>query len=325
MQSRLDTVLLKSGEHLDVVKVVCPEPEWAERILPFLSHKGPHWLKPLRVAFAEGLPPLTLNFFEGVIGDVIVGNITTIEHLSRPVAILQHVFTDPAHRRKGVANHLMRALTDDFRARGGRAMYLGTGYDSPPYWIYHSFGFRGRGETGKMNWFLEDGFEADYFAEGPTEVRDTCWGDWATLEALHALMQGWYLRSFTMSQYGHGGYESEYPALRSALEEGRVLEVKELVKHDGALVGHVYLAKWDAWKGSPLMLELFMHPNFYADGERLVGALAFPEGLKVCALADETSPEKAAILEACGFEREGLLKRQIEGPDGWLDVAIYGR
>ena len=279
----------------------------------------------MRLALDAGLPPLTMNFFEGLIGDTIVGNITVVESLDRPVGILQHVYTNPEHRRKGICDHLMKALTDDFRARGGRAMYLGTGYNTPPYHIYESFGFRGRGETGKMNWFVEDGFLAEYFAPGATSVRDTCWSDWPLLEALHAIMDGWYLRSFTMEQYGHSDYEGPYPAMREAMEEGAIGAVKELVKEDGAIVGHAYLARWSKWPGAPWLLEFFIHPDFYADGEKLLRAVPLPDDLKVCAIADSAAPERMQILEACGFAREGVLKRQIQSPDGWLDAIIYGR
>ena len=279
----------------------------------------------MRLALDGGLPPLTMNFFEGLIGETTVGNITVVESLDRPVGILQHVYTNPDHRRKGICDHLMQALTDDFRARGGRAVYLGTGYDTPPYHIYESFGFQGRGETGKMNWFVEDDFLARYFTPGPTVVRDTNWGDWPLLEALHAIMDGWYLRSFTMEQYGHSDYEHVYPAVREAMQEGAIGAVKELVKEDGAIVGHAYLARWSKWPGAPWLLEFFIHPSFYADGEKLLRAMPLPDDVKVCAMADGAASERVQLLEACGFTREGILKRQIKTPDGWLDAVIYGR
>jgi L-amino acid N-acyltransferase YncA len=310
---------------MSLVKVTAPQPDWSERILPFLAHKGSPWETPMRLALAEGLPPLTMNFFEGLIGDTIVGNITVVESLARPVGILQHVYTNPEHRRKGICDHLMQALTDDFRARGGRALYLGTGYNTHPFRIYESFGFRGRGESGKMNWFVEDDFLTRYFAPGPTTVRDTAWGDWPLLEALHSCADGWYLRSFTMEQYGDSDYEASYPAMRQAMEEGAIGAVKELVKDDGAVVGHAYLARWSKWPGAPWLLEFFVHPGFYADGEKLLRAMPFPSGVKVTAIADGAATERMQMLEAAGFEREGVLKRQIKSLDGCLDAVIYGR
>ena len=40
----------------------------------------------------------------------------------------------------------------DFRERTGRALYLGTGYNSHPFYIYHSFGFE---SVFSRIWFYE--------------------------------------------------------------------------------------------------------------------------------------------------------------------------
>jgi hypothetical protein len=57
-------------------------------------------------------------------------NMMNIEY--RGVGLYGHVFTKPEDRQKGAASALMPMLMDDFRARGGKALYLGTGYDSHP-------------------------------------------------------------------------------------------------------------------------------------------------------------------------------------------------
>ncbi|HAA73566.1 TPA: hypothetical protein DCE37_00380 [Candidatus Latescibacteria bacterium] len=44
--------------------------------------------------------------------------------IDKRVGLFGHVFTKPEERRKGAAN----ALMEDFRQRGGKALYLGTGY-----------------------------------------------------------------------------------------------------------------------------------------------------------------------------------------------------
>ena len=133
METHLTDVELKSGEAMRIVRIDAPDPAWQDRILPFLQHKGEPWLWQMELALEEGLGACEQRYYLGVLeGGEVVGNIMTTELMERPVGILGHVFTPPAHRRKGICSHLMVALTEDFRARGGRAMFLHTGYDSRP-------------------------------------------------------------------------------------------------------------------------------------------------------------------------------------------------
>ncbi len=186
MVDELDTVELKSGEEMQIVRVVPPEPEWAERILPFLAHKGEPWMWQMETAFKEGLPGATQYFYEGVLDGEVVGNIMTVESMDPPIGLLGHVFTPEQQRRKGICSRLMEALTEDFRDRDGRAMFLHTGYDTPPYHIYQSWGFEGYRETGTMAWVLEADFRANQFAPRPVEPRETNWGDWPALKSMRA-------------------------------------------------------------------------------------------------------------------------------------------
>jgi predicted N-acetyltransferase YhbS len=279
----------------------------------------------MEVALQEGLPTLTMHFFECVVDGEIVGNLTTVEGQQRPVAILQHVFTTPAHRRKGICRALMTALSEDFVARKGRAMYLGTGYESPPYWIYHSFGFRSIAGTGYMRWLPGGGSDEEYFAPGPVEVRDTMWADWPALDALYLVPEGWYLRGFRFGQYGLVSYEGAYPTLVEAREKGSVPDIKVLSKADGAVMGHAFVATQPQWKGEPYVLDFFVHPNFEDEAERLLSSLILPTDRKLQAYADTEAETRCEALEAAGFEQEALLRRQIQRGEEWLDVAVYVR
>ena len=80
------------------------------------------------------------RFYLGVIEGEAVGNIMTVEHGG--IGILGHVYTLPEQRRKGIASRIMAAQMKDFQERGGRTLTLGTGFDSPAYWIYQGYGFR---------------------------------------------------------------------------------------------------------------------------------------------------------------------------------------
>jgi GNAT superfamily N-acetyltransferase/RimJ/RimL family protein N-acetyltransferase len=323
MHRLLRRLILKSGEEAEIWKITAPDKQWGERLLAFLEHKGEPWLRPMRLALAQGLDGLTMNFYECVLGGRIIGNITVVESLPRPVALLQHVYTLPEHRRKGVASALMEAVCRDFRLRGGRAMYLGTGYRSVAYWIYRAFGFRSIQESGHMRWLPDPGFLDSYFAPGPAEVRRTRWEDWPLLEALYATEAGWVLRSFYFRQFGQTSYEGLYLELRQAMDASKIIQCRVMVKPDGAVVGHAFAWRQDQYPDGPLMLEFFVHPNFYAAAPRLLNSLFIPPGRKVQAVADDLAIERQAALEQIGLRREATLRRQFCYQGRWYDVHFY--
>lgn len=323
MVTEFGIVTLKSNEQARLVHITAPEPSWTDRILPFLAHKGEPWMWPMKLALDEGLPGVRMNFFVAMLDDQLAGNITTTE--ANGIGMLQHVYTNPDHRRKGICQLLMQAVTDDFGARGGRAMYLGTGYDTPPFWIYHSFGFRSILETGAMRWLPEEGFEGEYFGPGETTVREARWEDWPALDALYLTERGWYLRGFACGHYGHSSYEGLYPALMKAADEGRVQQMKVLVKDDGAVVGHAMIGVQPAWRGEPYVLDFFVHPTFARKAYVLLQSLELPTDRKVQCYCDAEAKPKMAALQAAEFRREAVLKRQIQRGDEWLDVVIFAR
>lgn len=325
MVHELGRTMLKSGEAMRVLKVTAPQPDWVDRILPFLGHKGESWLAPMRQAYESGLDSLALSDFVGVLDDgTLVGNITTVEH--RGIALLQHVFTPPEQRRKGIASALMQGLCDDFRARGGRAMYLSTGYDTPPYHIYEGFGFVGRGDSGKMTWVLEEGFAQKHFAAGPATIRETRWDDWPLLEALYAVTGQWQLKSFVFQQFGHAAYEGEYLQMRRRMEEGSILDVKVMEGQSGAVVGHAMLAVQPLWKGRALVLDCMVHQAYWAQTASLLQAVSLPHGARVQAFCDGGAGAKIAALQSVGFAQEGRFPAQIEDENHQpTDVVILGK
>jgi len=319
----LGAVILKSGEQARLLQIVAPEPAWTDRILPFLAHKGEPWMWPMKLALEEGIPGIRMTFFELVLGEDIIGNITTVD--ANGIGMLQHVFTNPDHRRKGICQLLMRAACDDFVARGGRAMYLGTGYESPAYWIYHSFGFRPIEASGAMKWLPDAQFEQSHFAPGATSARDVQWADWPALTALYQSEQGWYLRGLHFNHYGRSSYEGCFPTMQGQMEKGAITQVKVLVKDDRAVMGHAMLTTQYQWRGELYLLDFFVHPHFEGEAAKLLAAIAWPTDRKVQCYCDAGAAGRMAALEASGFEEEAVLKRQILKGDEWLDVLVYAR
>ncbi|MGM0493002.1 MAG: GNAT family N-acetyltransferase [Armatimonadota bacterium] len=326
MVSTLDTVELKSGEWMEIVRVVPPEPAWRDRILPLLAHKSQPWQWQMETAFDEGLPGATQYFYEGVVEGEIVGNIMTVESMDPPIGILGHVFTPEEHRRKGICSHLMEAVTEDFRARDGSAMFLHTGYDSAPYHIYASWGFEGYRDTGTMAWVREADFRKNQFEPRLVEPRETHWGDWPALEALAETDEGWHVRSCYLNQHGFGGFEGQYLQVRRGLMKDEIRDFRVLAAEDGAVMGFALLGRWSAFPGTPLVLDTFVHQNFTGDAVALVQAVDLPTDQQVLALSDSASEGRAEALEAVGFAREAVLPDAVIDDDGRLrDIVIFAR
>lgn len=323
MYRRLGEVKLKTGESMEVGVVEAPDEEHAHGIISLLAHKPPVFKWHIERSLREKLDELETRFYIGKLGGEVVANVMTVEHLG--VGILGHVFTRPDHRRKGACTAIMSHLMDDFRGRGGKALYLGTGYNSPPYRIYHSFGFRSvLPSSGFMRYFTSPSFEESWFAPSEVRIKGVEWHDWPKMTALTGVVEGEWLRSVLLQIYGPTNFEGGFLGLKKELEEGeRFREVKLMEsKGTGATVGFAILADDPRWRGEVCLLDLFVHPNFWGSAAELLDSLSLPERKIQC--YSETSSHKVELLLSRGFEREGVMRGQISKGRERLDVLILG-
>lgn len=321
MVTELRTVPLKSNEEMILVRLRAPAPDWEERLVDLIAHKGEPWLSYLRLVLQQELAGLEVYFYLGLLEGEIVGNIMTTEATAPRSGILGNVFTLPAHRRKGICAALMAALTDDFRSRGGQVMTLGTGYDSPAFHIYARFGFRSMAGTGRMIWEAQPSFLNDYFTAGPTTVRDIAWPDWAFLDLLYAMEEGDFLRNLRFAQYGISGYEGLFPQLHEMVGQPPA-QSRVLQKAGGEVVGHVTLLPDPRWRGSVLLLDVFIHPNFYQAGSELLAAVEFLADTKIQAYAEVTAEQKIVRLKERGLREEAVLRNQLIAGDARRNVVV---
>lgn len=324
MQDLISTVKLRSGENAEIWLVRAPAPDWTERILPLLAHKGEPWLSAMRRALQHGLGELNMSFFECVLGGELCGNITIVDSLEQPVGILQHVFTRPEHRQKGIASALMAAACEDFRQRKGRALYLATGNPVAAA-LYERFGFRSLGQNGVMLWLLDEDFHEAFFRPRPTEVRPTQWSDWPLLTALYSVADGWTLRSLFFGHYGPSFWEGPFLELMAAQEQGTVVDNKVLVAENGATVGHAFAYIQRTYASHPLMVDFFVHLAFCDQTATLLAALDLPDNRKVQAVMDNDAAGRHEILARAGFWREATLRNQFCHDGQWYDVSFYCR
>jgi len=320
----MQAITIKSGEQLQIIRVAGPEAQWKEPIMKVLTHKGDSWVGTIQMTLEQHLEGVQCYYYLGLLDGEIAGNITSTEATEPGVGILGHVFTSPSHRRKGICTALMETVTSDFTARGGAAMTLGTGYNSPAYHIYHSFGFAGIGTTGRMIWQARPGFLDDYFAADSTDVADISWPDWPRLDLLYTIPEGSFLRGIYFMHYGPSCYEGDFLRLWKLTTDTESAQSKVLIKPGGEVVGHALLLPDPRWHRDVWLLDLFVHPDFYPAAGELLATIELPSGQKVQAYADSQCPQKIQLLEAAGFHQEAVLHNQIVNTEGeYLDVHIF--
>ncbi|MCZ6678793.1 MAG: GNAT family N-acetyltransferase [Candidatus Poribacteria bacterium] len=325
MYNKLTEAQLKTGERMEVGVIIAPDEEHAEAIKPFLAHKGGYFQWHIQRCVSESLDALETRFYVGKVDGEIITNIMIVEH--RHVGILGHVFTTPAQRRKGACKSVMGSQMEDFRQRGGEALYLGTGYNSHPYYIYHGFGFESvYSGSGFMKYHAIPDFDEHYFAVGDVHAKEVEWHDWAKTTALTGIVEGDYLRSIAWSIYGPTNFEGEFLGVKHDLEETDAYHDAKLLESDsGAIVGKATVT-WDRrWQPHTAVLDLFVHPNFWASSSVLLEAIKLPDA-KVQCYVESTATDKAHALEKTGFHHEATLKNQIQHPaEGDMDVLVFAR
>ncbi len=324
MYNKFADVKLRTSETMEVGVIIAPDEPHAEQIKPFLAHKGGGFKWHLERSVIETLDDLETRFYVGKVDGEIITNIMIVEH--QHVGILGHVFTTPTQRRKGACKAVMGFQMEDFRRRGGEALYLGTGYNSHPYHIYNSFGFESvfRG-SGFMKYRAAEGFDKGYFAERPVHTKDVVWHDWAKMTALTGIVEGDYLRSIAFGIYGPANFEGGFLVFKQSLENGDTYhDAKLLESETGAIVGFATIS-WDTrWQPETGVLDVFIHPDFYESGSVLLEAIDFPDA-KIQCYVESTSTSKTEAVQNAGFYHEATLKNQIQHHDRDVDVLVFAR
>ena len=324
MYNKIAEAELKTGELMEVGVITAPDEERAEEIKKFLTHKPGNFKWHIERCVIETLDALETRFYVGKVNGKIITNIMTIEH--RHVGILGHVYTTPEQRRKGVCKGVMRYQMDDFRQRGGQSLYLRTGYNRLPYHIYKSFGFDSvYPQSGFMKYQAIEDFDHHYFAPSNVHVKGVEWHDWPKMTALTGIVEGDYLRSLAFGIYGPTSFEGSFLFFKRELEEGKIYHDAKLLESDaGAVVGMATVTWDERWQPYTVLLDLFVHPNFWKSSSVLLDAIHLPDA-KVQCYFDANSRAKAEALENSGFHHEATLKNQIRRDSQGMDVLIFAR
>ena len=324
MYDKLGEVVLKTEEQMEVGVITAPDEHHAEEVKQFLGHKPGNYKWHIERCVTEVLDALETRFYVGKLDGRVITNIMTVEY--EGVGILGHVFTLPEQRRKGACKGVMAYQMEDFRQRSGRALYLGTGYNSHPYHIYHSFGFESVfSESGFMKYHVDPDFEEHYFAPAFAEPKSVEWHDWPKVTALSGIVGSDTLRSLKWGVYGPTNMEGGFLSFKHDLETEDVYDdAKLLISSGGAIVGWATVNRDARWQPATAVLDLFFHPNFADAVPTLLSAVTFPD-VKVQCYVDSGAEKKAAVLEDAGFTCEGRFKDQFAYGGQDYDVLVFAR
>ncbi|MFQ6097779.1 MAG: GNAT family N-acetyltransferase [Armatimonadota bacterium] len=324
MYTKLADETLKTGENMEVGVVLAPDDVYDDQIRPLLGHKGEDWRYHIDESLKGNIEGLETRFYLGLLNGQAICNIMTTEYAG--AGILGHVYTLPEQRRKGACSKVMVHQMDDYRRRGGGLMYLGTGFDTPPYWIYHRFGFRSVYEgSGFMRYEHPEGFEdATLFRSGQTRVKDVEWRDWPRINTLTARHDVGYLRSLSLGVFGPSNFEGTFVPFFRRLTDGEAGQAKLLETEHEAIVAMATLRPDSRWRGSVYLLDVFAHPRFLDDVAALLAALEWPDRKVQCYVSADC-PDKAELLESEGFRREATFTSQLLAADEPMDVLVLSR
>ena len=312
MVRQLARVTLKSGERMQCLLVKEPEESWAKDVQRLLVHKRDHVHWHIARSIAGPLDELETRFYLGVIEGEAVGNIMTVEYGG--IGILGHVYTLPEQRRKGIASRIMAAQMKDFQERGGRTLTLGTGFDSPPYWIYHGYGFRSIVEGSGAMWYWARPEQAEELWQAAiTGAASPRWQHWPLVNLLCIQPHGDRLRHTARRLWGMRNFEGDYTQyMRDREAKGSSIVARVLENEAGLVVGWASVEDDPVWGGAAALLDLFMHPVAWHAASDLLAALPLPQK-PLFAYTDQDSP-KNDLLHAHGFTQ------QASWPE-WLPVG----
>ena len=326
MYNELGQTRLKDGP-ATVARIDGPDVEWGERLVPFLQHKGRPWNWQIRETLLGDVGRLGAHYYIAHRGEEILSNVANWEHAG--AGNFGHVFTQPEHRRKGACKAIMDLQMADFRRRGGRALFLNTGYTSVAYYIYRSFGFESVfPESGYMHYYSKDqaSFERAYYAEGAARIRDIEWADWASLSTLLSSSQGAHLRLSSACINGRYLFEHGFLDFYQGLlgDPRRRASVAE-VESSHSVVGVAHLEPDARFGGAVDVVDLFVHPRHADKAAPLLSSLEVDPSRKTQAYVGSDDGPGRAAFEAAGFKPEAVLKNQLASPAGTLDVTIFSR
>lgn len=324
METKLTEVVLRGGRRADALCIQPPAPEWRNRIAPFLAHKGQPWNWHIRTNLDGNNDDLEQRFFIVVANGQVISELMVVE--KHGVAILGHVFTDLDWRNQGCTSSLLEAMTEDFAARDGIAMHLGTDFDSQAFRIYGRFGFKPMWPgSGRMEWIRDqERFDALFAPGSPGDIRveAACWTHWPLLHKLMLGKEGDWLRNAALSLAGQADAEDAHVRLMSWLYSGPPNAAAVLINQTGMTVGLATLTARQSLPSRMLQLDVYVHPTARDQLGALIDAIKLPNDRPVMAQIDSESPKRHQALIDAGFTDVGRIKDALNADGTDMDLVL---
>jgi len=305
MYQALDPVTLRSGAAAELGRVLAPDPVWGPRLRRLLGHLGGHWA-------------WQLDRTLGDTPDGTEGRFHLLSRAGRPFAvamtvervgigILGHVFTAPRERRQGAANLLHRSLLADFRERGGRALSLRTGFDTPAYRMYRKHGFVDacpRSGSMVLHPHGQEALEREVLAPGPCTLEPLGFRHWPLLPLLTGCRHPARDRIPGMDAVNGTSPEEGALAYLVALARGRKSHDAVVAVSCGSQVpvGLAALAPAEHLGAFTDQVDVFAAPGHEDCLDGLLAALRVMSGRRPVGFAEPAWPAKASALIRAGVE-----------------------
>jgi len=312
----LGTVTLRTGESVEVGLVRGPDREWSSRLTGLLGHKGDPWNWQNAQVLERDLG-IDVHFYILHRDGLPFSNIMTID--LEGVGLFGHVWTNPDDRQKGASSLLMALQMDHFRARCGRALFLGTG-NMVAYNIYQRQGFEGvEAQSGYMAYYRSgvEHFEKEYFGPGEVVVEPLDWKHWPASVALFLGKFPGVVRCAPAQLIGRVSTEE---SILDFLYRGETMEQEAVSPQALALVNRetTALVGLSMWKWHPVwpdvcLVDVYCHPAYWQHAPELLDGLQLPSAYRTIAYTDDDCPEKARVLENAGYRSCAVM------PD-WLPI-----
>jgi GNAT superfamily N-acetyltransferase len=315
MQEILGAVTLCNKENMLVKVITPPAEEYVEKLAHFLEHKGDNCLRDIRQRLRGDYADICVDkYFIGEINGQIAGQLWYgYADTGINIANFGHVYTEPAHRKKGISDHLMEYFLEDFHSSPVAVAICGTG--SP--WvarIYMKHGFKYVQEgTGCINNGLI------LYGKGHNDFKrfDTCYftpgqavkvvpGTMRQRHAIDSLM----MRSFAL----HGkktvrfSMASRITSYRDAYfmsEDGRGLVSVALTDQQHVVGWTFFLNTGSLFEETSKIFDYEIHPAYADKTEQIIMdslALARTNGItNAYALRSSADVDYLTLLQNCGF------------------------
>jgi hypothetical protein len=328
MYEFVKNIVLKTGENAEFGIVQGPDAEWSQRIEHLLGHKGEPWNWQIHKCLQDSTSGVETRCYILSKNGNPFANICTFE--SNGVGIFGHVFTVPEERKKGAADYLNHQVMNDFTARGGKSLYLGTTYDSPAYHIYRKYGFTSVEPGSGYMIFARGGkesFEKQYFASGQTILEPLTIKHWPILPALTMISHPARIRILSMGIIGAKSTEgASLELLINAEDQNQTVQARvALSERTKAVVAFACLSPDVYFGASADLLDVFWAPGFKNDALNVVKSLPVCNSRSLICYSDSAWQEKDTVLMEAGFKKQGTLQNYLHYDKKHLDVKFWAK